>query len=124
MSLEKTLGICLASPQIRQKIEQEEIIGSSDLLSQIQPPSLEPTIGNEVFILDTESEGVFRPQQQETVYRTLLKLPFRQRQRKIIDDGFQLNKGFTYLFPLQERVILRQDEYIKASPKAVWEDFF
>ena len=89
-----------------------------NLESRIQPSSFEPTIGDEAFILDKEEQAVFGPKQHETVYRALLHLPKRQRQRIDISSGFEFKTGFTYLVPLQERTTLHYGERIKASPKS------
>lgn len=111
-------GVCLASQQLRNLIQHNKIIGLSIAEKQIQPTSFEPTLSNEVYILDTETKGIFRPQRHETVYKTLLELPERQRYKVDITNGFEIKKGFTYLFPLRERVVLNQNEYIKSSTKS------
>src|SRR3989338_3061004 len=117
MGLEKVLNLCLASQQIREHIKNGKIVTSTLDESRIQPSSFEPSIGNELFILDTES-GLFRPNERETVYRTLLQLPKRRRQKVDISGGFELKKGFTYLAPLEEKVRLDEHEWIKSSPKS------
>lgn len=118
MSLVKKLGVCLASQQIRKLISGGRIIGSSINEDKIQPSSFEPKISNEVFVLDTETNGIFRPQVQESIYRTLLQLPGRQRNKVDITDGFEIKSNFTYLFPLEERIIINEGEYIKSSTKS------
>jgi dCTP deaminase len=117
MALDDTLGFCLASQQIRQKIAEGRLITTLDE-ARIQPSSFEPTIGSELFILDTETEGIFRPNTREKIYRTLLQLPGRQRKRVDISDGFELKRGFTYLVPLEEKIRLAAGEYVKSSPKS------
>lgn len=120
MALEKTLGICLSSQEIRGRIKA----GNPTLLvpsfdeNRIQPSSFEPTIGNELFILDTEMGGIFRPQTNEQIYQTLLRLPGRRRKKENISRGFEIKKGFTYLIPLEERIVLNKGEHIKSSPKS------
>ena len=89
-------GICLAAPDIRSRIKEGLVSGGSVKEEQIQPSSLEPTLEDEVFILDTEGQGVMRPVRHESVYRTLLALPGRARQRHSIFDGFEIKRGFTY----------------------------
>lgn len=111
-------GICLAAQHLKNLIRQGKIVGPAIKEDQIQPASFEPTLGSEVFILDTETKGVFRPQADEPIMQTLLKIPERQRKRIDISQGFEIKKGFTYLFPLNERVILGLDEYIKSSTKS------
>ncbi|MFH1682368.1 MAG: 2'-deoxycytidine 5'-triphosphate deaminase [Candidatus Woesearchaeota archaeon] len=118
MSLDKRIGFCLADRQIREKIEHGKIIVPTFDASRIQPSSFEPTVGEEVFILDTETKGIFRPNLNETIYRTLLQLPGRQRQKIDLTGGFELKKGFTYLIPLEERLVLQEKEFIKSSPKS------
>ncbi len=111
-------GFCLASQQIRQLLEQGKISGNQLTSSQIQPGSFDATLGNEVYIIDTETEGIFRPKKGETVYKTLLKIPERQRYKADITNGFEIKKGFTYLFPIRERFTVGKDEYIKSSTKS------
>ncbi len=104
-------GHCLASQQIRNLLEQGKIVSS-------QLGSFDATIGNEVYIIDTETEGIFRPRKDETVYKTLLRIPERQRYKANIENGFEIKKGFTYLFPIRERFIVSENEYIKSSTKS------
>lgn len=113
MDLEKEIGYCLVSQQIRERINSGKIVSKFDE-SRIQPSSFEPIIGNELFILD----DVFRPQENETIYRTLLQLPGRRRQKVDTTNGFEMKKGFTYLIPLEERIVMAESEYIKSSPKS------
>jgi dCTP deaminase len=129
---ERKYGHCLVSQQIRAKIISGDIqINDLSLLrgdngffedqgleSRVQPSSFEPVISDEVFILDKEEQVVFGPGQHETVYRALLHLPKKQRQRINISRGFEFKTGFTYLVPLTERIILHDGERIKASPKS------
>lgn len=118
MGLEDKTGLCLVSQEIKELINQRAIKTSSLNESKIQPSSFEPSIGNEIFILDTETKGIFRPNPNRTVYQTLLQLPKRRRQKKDIEKGFVLNKGFTYLIHLEEKIRLSEGMHIKASPKS------
>ncbi len=125
-------GYCLVSQQIRDKIAKREItVNASNLFrnddeffeddeleKRVQPASFEPVIGDEAFILDIEEHGIFSPGQKETVYRALLKLPKRQRQKIDISNGFEFKTRFNYLIPLEERVILKAGERVKSSPKS------
>jgi predicted NUDIX family phosphoesterase/deoxycytidine triphosphate deaminase len=120
MTLEETLGFCLSSQEIRARIKSDNptlIVPSFDE-NRIQPSSFEPVLSDELFILDTEIGGIFRPQSNEQIYRTLLQLPGRRRKREDISNGFEINKGFTYLIPLEERIILSKGERNKSSPKS------
>jgi len=117
LSSEKAKPGCLASQQIREKIKSGRIISNFDE-SRIQPSSFEPIITNEIFVIDTEKEGMFRPRVSESVYKSLLQLPGRQRQKFDISNGYEIKKGFTYLFPLEERILLSEGEYVKSSPKS------
>ncbi|KYK24587.1 hypothetical protein AYK26_03355 [Euryarchaeota archaeon SM23-78] len=120
MSLEQKLGSCLTSQEIRKKIlsEKPALLVPSFSEDRIQPSSFEPVIGEELFVLDTEVEGVFRPQLNQSIYETLLNLPGRQRRKKNISAGFEIKKGFTYLIPLEEKIILKKGEHVKSSPKS------
>jgi deoxycytidine triphosphate deaminase/predicted NUDIX family phosphoesterase len=125
-------GYCLVSQEIRKKILNKDIrisgtppsiedngsFKNDDIESRVQPSSFEPVIGNEAFILDSEEQGVFSPKQHETVYRALLGLPKRQRQKISISGGFEIKTGFSYLIPLEERITLHDGEGVKASPKS------
>src|SRR3989344_21526 len=105
-------GFSLASQDIRDWINQGKIITKLDE-SKIQPSSFEPTIGGEIFILD-QGYGIFRPDTNESVYNTLLRLPVKRRQKVDITKGFEIKKGFTYLIPLEEKIRLEGDEYVKS----------
>lgn len=138
-------GFCWASPQIREAIiagrittgfshlsfrdqdaesKRKSWFADQSLEDLIQPSSLDPQIAGELFILDTETKGIFRPQANESIYRTLLQLPGRQRQRADITNGFELKKGFTYLIPLQNKINLRPQNYVKSSPKSTFGRLF
>ena len=124
-------GHCLVSQEIRNRILEgrinigdlnvnlvDGIFADETLEGRVQPSSFEPTLGEEGFILDAEENGVFKPGLNRTVYRALLELPSRQRQRINLLDGIELKIGFTYLIPLQEKNTLKEGERIKSSPKS------
>ncbi|MBS3168805.1 2'-deoxycytidine 5'-triphosphate deaminase [Candidatus Woesearchaeota archaeon] len=125
-------GYALVSQDIRRLIfdgrliTQLEILDKSpksikkqeDVESRIQPSSFEPVIEDKVFILDTDVEGLFRGCSTDTIYRNLLRLPKRRRQEVSISDGFQINVGSSYLFPLREKVRLEDSERMRSSPKS------
>lgn len=124
-------GYCFVSQEIRDSISNDIIIVqdrkdrdetgkflSENLEKRVQPASFEPSMGEEVFVLDTEENGVFLPGKDDSVYKALLRLPKRQRQRFSLLDGFELKAGFTYLVPLQEKINLDHDERIRSSPKS------
>lgn len=112
-------GYCLNSQEIRDKIANGSLTvsNSANIEKRIQPASFDPTLGDEVFILETETGGLFRPTQEEPIYKTLLRLPIRQRER-VKTEGFQINKGYTYLIPLEERLSLAEGESVRSSPKS------
>ena len=118
MVLEDIVTGCLVSQDIRKWIQEGKIIVPKFDESKIQPSSFEPTLGEELFILDTESSGLFRPNRSETIYRTLLQLPGRQRKKADIREGFEMKKGFTYLVPLREKIKMSELEHVKSSPKS------
>ena len=111
------LGYGLVSQEIRELITNSKLLGSFIQESQIQPSSFEPTIGTDMYILDTE-DGVFRPQSSCSVQEILDKLPPRQHHKIDITSGFEIKRGFTYLFPLREKFNVAQGEYIKSSTKS------
>jgi len=130
-------GYCLVSQQIRESVTSGflQIPGqdlsinpasgffvNGDLEARVQPGSFEPTLADEVFIIDTEDYGLLRPRRDETVYRTLLKIPRRKRPRKSIHDGFEIKSGSTYLIKLNEKVSPSNNEQgislVRSSPKS------
>lgn len=111
-------GFSLNSQQIRDKISSGTIITPNvNIEDRIQPASFDPIIGEEIFILESEAAGLFRPRQDEGVYRTLLRLPGKYRQRHRL-DGFEIKKGFTYLIPLEEKIRISEVENVRSSPKS------
>ncbi|MBI2452149.1 2'-deoxycytidine 5'-triphosphate deaminase [Candidatus Pacearchaeota archaeon] len=111
-------GYCLNSQEIRERISNGLLITpKDDLESRIQPASFDPILGEEIFILEAETGSLFRPNLNETVYRTLLQLPQRRRQKRSLDE-FEIKRGFTYLVPLEDRVKINGGESIKSSPKS------
>ena len=124
-------GYCAVSQEIREKIIQGyiSIVGTatqtnngkfanSSLEDRIQPSSFEPSIDDHLFILDADTGAIIRPELHESIRKTLLRLPKRQRQKIEIDQGFELKKGFSYLLPLREVVKLKKGEYVLSSPKS------
>jgi dCTP deaminase len=122
---------CLVSQEIRGKIvdgfirtgtnlslNEQGRFADKSLEDRIQPSSFEPILGDEMFILDTETKGIFRPKPGTSVYKTLLELPARQRKLVDISNGFEIKKGFTYLLHLQDKLSLNKGEFIKSSPKS------
>ncbi len=111
---------CLVSQEIRDALNEKVIISnaSANLEDRVQPSSFEPVIGDEIFILDTEEEGLFRPSNKETIYRTLLKIPSRRRRMVSISSGFEIQAGYSYIAPLKEKLNLPAGFKIKASPKS------
>jgi len=115
--------ICLAAQQIKELVQTGQILGTIND-DQIQPASFDPSLGTEVYIIDAETKGIFRPQAHEPVLQTLLKIPERQRKKIDITNGFEIKKGFTYLFPLNEKIILKLGQYIKSSTKSSYGRLF
>ncbi len=115
-------GTCLVSQQIRDLIETNNLIipesHKSTIEDRIQPSSFDPVIGDEIFILDTDFEGLFRPHKDKSVYRSLIELAGLRRPKKNISGGFELKKGFTYLARLEEKINLQENSLIKSSPKS------
>lgn len=110
-------GYCLSSNEIRDWIAQGRILGCNGE-DQIQPSSFEPRLSEELYILDTEGFGVFRPKVNETVRQALEKLDPLSRKRVDITNGYELKKGYTYLIRLKETVNIHKGELIRSSPKS------
>lgn len=129
-------GYCFVSQQIRKLVSNGTIIVSQSKLSlsengrfvdggleeKIQPASFEPTLGDELFILDTERQALFRPRASESVYKTLLQLPTGNRMRFDITEGFEIKRGDTALMHLNEKIDFSKTSEvfssIKSSPKS------
>lgn len=121
LGLESDIERCLSSNEIKRLVDAGIISGTdkATLDQRIQPATLEPTLGEEVFILDIEHINHFRPSEREDVYKSLLQIPSKRRIRQDISDGFEMKVGYTYLFPLEERFSnLPEDLVIRASPKS------
>lgn len=117
-SEQKIRGICLAAQQIRQLLDEGRITAPHFSEHQIQPSSFEATLGDTVFVLDTEEKGIFRQNRRETVYHTLLdQIPARGRTKENM-GGYELKKGYTYLLSLQERLRLHPEDSVVSSPKS------
>ncbi len=130
--LNEARGSCLISQNLRKKILDCLIVPSTTdlrlnddgtfknkiLEGQIQPSSYEPMLSNRIYILNPEVGGIFRPEVHEDIYKTLLKLPKTQRKDYDITDGFEIKKGYSYLIPLEDRVVLSHNEHIISSPKS------
>lgn len=139
-------GYCLVSQQIRglilddflqvpeqdlskhtkdfpeQKIKKGYFV-DEDLEARVQAGSFEPSLADELFILDAEGYGILRPRRDESVYRTLLQIPARKRARKSIVDGFEVKTGFTYLVKLNESFVPQETlghtvNSMRSSPKS------
>ncbi|MBX4212135.1 2'-deoxycytidine 5'-triphosphate deaminase [Candidatus Pacearchaeota archaeon] len=134
--MDQERGYSLVSQQIRKKILDGDITNFGTDLSlvgegpkkgqfkddslelRIQPASMDPIIGNEIYVLDTETQGLLRPDENEEIYRTLVKIPKRQRQKFDITSGYEIKRKYSYLLPLEEKVILNDGEWMKSSPKS------
>jgi predicted NUDIX family phosphoesterase/deoxycytidine triphosphate deaminase len=111
---------CLTSDRIRELILCEKPLIRIPEFNEarIQPSSFEPTLSSQCFELDTKSEGLFRPIEGQRIERTLCQLPKRQRKEVDISSGYQIRKGYSYLFRLNESVLMSGVNYIKSSPKS------
>ena len=107
-----------STEEIKKAIKDKKLIVENYNDDRIQPSSYEPTIGNEIFIIDSDYIGLFRISKNDTVYENLLRIPARQRERVDITNGFELKKSFSYLIPLKEKVILDDELIIQSSPKS------
>jgi len=85
-------GFCLVSQEIRELIRQGSLKVPDFDEARVQPASFDPRIGDEIFILDTEP-SLFRPRQNQTVYRALLEVPKQRRRKEDISGGFEIKKG-------------------------------
>ena len=120
----------LASQHIRDMITEGKIIIpnadlsrnsdgnfiSADIEQRVQPASFEPTVAGFVYVLEPES-GTFTPEGGRII-DAISSMP-TQRARKVnIEGGYELKRGYTYLLPLNESLILKEGEYVRSSPKS------
>lgn len=88
---------------------------------RVQPGSFEPSLDEELFIIDTEGSGIFRPRKNESVYKTLLQIPARRRVKVNIDGGYEVKRGHSALIHLNEKInfgVSSEFDFIKSSPKS------
>jgi dCTP deaminase len=135
MTRGRSRGTCLALQTLRSLVLASQIITApgdplqnernktlidgrlaAHLEEKLKPASYEPGNAGEAYILNTQPE-LFRVG-DEQVYRRLLELPSKQRQRVDIHGGFELKRGHTYLLPIVERVQLPRGRHMKSSPKS------
>ncbi len=111
---------CLASQHIRALIKDSIITIDENfdnkVESRIQPASFDPTIDDEIFVVDT-THGFFRPRWDMTIREALLESGLVVKKYSL-NGGFELKKGFTYLIPLRERIKHLPNVFIKSSPKS------
>jgi len=106
-----------------QNIPREKIkrgfFSNGKLEKRIQPSSFEPSLADEVFIIDTRDYGLPRPTVNQSVYRMILERPLRTRTRKSLEGGFEIKSGFTYLIKLNEKLgPIPGVTYVRSSPKS------
>ncbi len=106
----------LPSQKIRELFDNGIIEPSADE-SKIQPASLDPTLSNKIFSLDS-SIGVFRPKWDKKIEDILKTLPNGAVREYSLEGGFELRRGFTYLIPLNEKLSWAEDIFIRSSPKS------
>ena len=118
MSSTSSLDTCLVSQEIRELVKEGSLISPGFNEERVQPSSFEPITGDEIFILDTDT-GLFRPMGNQSVYRTLLEMPKRKREKVSTLNGFEVKRGNSYLIHLEEKV--KEDDmvrFILSSPKS------
>lgn len=119
MSLERTVGYCLAYQELLEAIENDTIISPDGFEDRVQPSSFEPVVGDDVYVIYTDLGAIFRPNPERSVLRSLRELPSSQRQRMSIDEsGVELKKGFSYLVHLEDKLKLPEELKVKSSPKS------
>ncbi len=124
MAEQRTRGYCLNSQQIRQRIQEGEIVTPGkpeEYERRIQATSLDLICSDEVFFIDSEAAGIIHPVGDEQVYRTLLRtLPPSQRKRIDTSSGYEVRVGFWYAIKLLDRLSLREGERLKFSQKSTF----
>ncbi len=114
-------GYCLPSQDIRKWIKEGKIKGISyddEVENRIQTNSYEPVIDNYCYWIDDKVATLLRSSTNQPIEDTLHSIPRHQKKKFDITDGFTLNVGHSYLFPLKESIKLEEDEYVKISPKS------
>jgi dCTP deaminase len=108
-------GKCLASQEIRTLVRNGLITRASADERSIQPNSFETALSDEGYVV----KGIFRPEPGRTVKETLESMSQRDRRKFTLSpSGMELKKGFTYLMPLEEGVILKKNWILESSPKS------
>ena len=91
----------------------------SVLENRVQPNTFESSLADEVFVLDAGEEGLLRPERDESVYRTILKIPQRRRPLKSLEGGFEIKSGYNYIVKLNEKLKLSEEvPFGRSSPKS------
>ncbi len=106
----------LPSQKIKELFDNDVVTPQSDN-SKIQPASLDPTLSNKIFSLDS-SVGLFRPKWDARVEDILKTLPNGSVREYSLEGGFELRRGFTYLIPLNEKISWVENLFIRSSPKS------
>ncbi|HME87332.1 MAG TPA: hypothetical protein VKE88_02875, partial [Candidatus Nanoarchaeia archaeon] len=126
-------GYCLVSQQIRDAIKKGDIYTGfsnlrtelkngkerfvdKDLEGKIQAASFEPSIDDELFIVDTKKSGLIRPRPNQTVRQVLKESGALQE--RINSYGYEVKKGYSYAIRLRDRLTPRIGGFTKASPKS------
>ncbi len=122
MSDETSFNRCLASFEIEELLSSGYIlpgtVTQSELQHKIQPSSFDVSLGNELFILDTDVTGIFRPSKETTIREQIKKLHLNDSQHVFITNGYELKKGYTYLIPIKDTIKLQPYMHLVSSPKS------
>ncbi|MFT4261484.1 MAG: 2'-deoxycytidine 5'-triphosphate deaminase domain-containing protein [Candidatus Woesearchaeota archaeon] len=118
--MKKEIGYCLPSQDLREYIKQRriDVDYNEETEKRIQTNSYEPTIGTCCYWLDDEIATFLRSNTTQPIEEALKEIPRHKKKKFDISQGFILNVGHSYLFPLNERIKLEDDEYVKISPKS------
>ncbi len=102
----------LAAQNIK-KIINSHLFTSKDYNKRIQPSSFDTSTEDYVYILD--SEETFRPEAGKRIVDLLKEKKVKKVSMK---KGFELKKGFSYIVPLKESVVVSENLSVKSSPKS------
>ncbi|MDO8628742.1 MAG: 2'-deoxycytidine 5'-triphosphate deaminase [Nanoarchaeota archaeon] len=122
-------GYCFNAEDIEAFFEQGNI-QSPETAEQrkkarrIQPSSLDVTLSDDAFSIDTSRIGAFTPERGEEVYTTISRVPKSQRRRIDISNGFDIRPGFTYFVKINEKIKLPPGYFGTSSQKSSYGRLF
>lgn len=110
----------MPSQDIRNLIKSKRILTdyNDEVEGRIQTNSFEPTVKDYGYWVDDDVATLLKSNSNQPIEKTLEKIPRSKKIKIDITNGHTLLVGHTYIFPLNEKIKLEEDEYAKVSPKS------